>query len=190
MNLKFLLSIFFLCSICFTTIPQQHNGINGQWISAHPEKTASGNFGIREFGFYKDNWELKFTLYKNNRLTEPLFTFRTAGKFKLAETAGDPTIYNALFQFDRKFLTIKTKDLSVLEAIGLDRCGLEFEKEKDITETGCGYLLSKKICGQEYDLVSLKAGTLFLGTRPVSGGMCTEDKRPLTLGYPLKKIHK
>ncbi len=169
--------------------PNQRKGeIAGHWISSYPEKTASGNFGIREFTFDNDNWEVKSTIYQDSLLQNAIFTFRAVGKFTFQSFAKLMGTRNVIFRFDRKFLTASTKDSAILTKAGLGDCGLPFIREIDITETGCSYLVSKVVCAQEYDLVSLKNDTLFLGARPLSGGMCSEDKRPVALGPPLKRF--
>ena len=162
--------------------------ISGEWISERPESTPSGAYGIREFSIEKRKWEVRYTLYQDSTLRIPVFTFRGNGTFRIEKPATNVNdSYDAIFQFERKYLSIETNDTSLIKKLGMDGCGLQYKKEKDITKTGCSYFLSQVKCGQEYDLVSLLKGLLYLGERPKSGGMCEIEKRPLTLGPPLKR---
>jgi hypothetical protein len=165
------------------------NKITGKWISKNPEKTATGYFGVRQFNIEKEGWEVQATVYLDSSLRFPVFTFRAMGKYTIGTQSG--TVKNAkeaVFGFDKKYVTLKTNDTTLLRRFGLDKCNLIYLQEKDITETGCAYLASRAICAQEYDLISKSGDTLYLGARPASGGLCEASKRPKALGLPLKRI--
>lgn len=186
MNKLLLISLllFFLLSFC---TPQ--NDLTGNWISTTPEKTVTGIYGIRQFNFHKDNWNIQYTVYLDSSLKLPVFTFRATGKFIIGEQSA--TVTNArlaVFTFSQKYLTLRTKDTAIIRRMGLSPCNLTYLVEKNITETGCAYLVSKLECAQEYDLVSMSGKALYLGARPQSGGMCEESRRPKALGLPLKRI--
>lgn len=161
----------------------------GQWMSKSMEEN-NGTFGFREFNFSKNQWEVKFTLYLDKNKQNPVFTFRGIGNYeeeKKSNVVQEAT--NFIFNFDKKFLTIKTKDSIVLQNFGL--VGLEINKENDITENGISFIESKKVCAKEYDLVVIKNEELLLGKRPEQGkNLCTEVNRPTSLGLPLIKINK
>jgi len=187
MNKQFLiisLLIIFLLNLCVG-----QNKFIGKWISENPEKTATGYFGIRQFNIEKKRWEVQSTIYLDNALKFPVFTFRARGKYFIGQSS---TCVNnakeAVFAFDKKYLTLKTNDTALIRRFELDKCNLIYLHEKDITKTGCAYLVSKAICSQEYDLISQSGYILYLGARPASGGMCEASKRPKSLGLPLKQM--
>lgn len=186
MNKLLLISLPLSLFLGFCT-PQ--NSVTGNWISAAPEKTVTGTYGIRQFNFHKDNWNIQYTVYLDSSLNLPLFTYKATGKFNIGKQSS--TISHArlaVFTFEQKYLTLRTRDTAVIGRMGFNSCHLTYLVEKDITETGCTYLVSKLECTQEYDLVSRLSKTLYLGARPQSGGMCQESRRPEALGLPLKRI--
>ena len=124
-------------------------------------------------------------------MTLPVYTFRAVGKYSIGrQSATVENAKEAVFGFDKKFITLKTNDTSLIRRLGLDKCNLIYLQETDITEMGCAYLASKAICGREYDLISKSGDILYLGARPTTGGMCEASKRPKALGLPLKRIVK
>jgi len=127
-------------------------------------------------------------LFLDSAQTMPVFAFRAVGKY---EVQGTSTVVagadNAYFGFDEKYVTLLTDNQEVIQNFGFADCGLEKDVEKDITETGCSFLVSKQVCGQEYDLLKLDNEQLYFGMRPAEGDMCTEENRPTALFYPLKK---
>lgn len=161
----------------------------GQWESVKAEDLGNGTFGTRYFEIAKENWEVKFTLYLDSTLTMPVFQFRGIGKY---EVQGQSTIIegaeNAIFGFDQKFVTLLTDNQDLINNFGFNTCNLEKDTEKDITADGCSFLVSKSICAQEYDLLKVDEGMLYLGMRPAEGDMCTEENRPTALFYPLASI--
>jgi hypothetical protein len=188
MNIKRILPVLLIFAgigLASTTVFQA--GISGKWVSAAPEKTASGNYGIREFQFSKNNWEVQSTIYRDSLLKQPIFRFRATGRYNITGPSNIPATSEALFHFDKKYLTVLTSDTAIIKISGLGTCVLVPGKESDITETGCSYFASKAACGQEYDLISLKHDSLYLGARPSSGGMCVIEKRPVALGLPLNR---
>lgn len=163
--------------------------IRGKWISVSPEKTATGSYGTREFFIGKSAWQIRYTLYSDSALRNPIFIFRGVGKYELTDVSKIvPGAREAVFRFNKKYITTKTNDNGLIQKYGLGSCNLNYNKETDITETGCAYLASKAVCGQEYDLVSLKNNMLYLGERPVTGGLCSAGKRPKQLGFPLERV--
>ncbi len=164
--------------------------ITGKWESVAIEKAANGSFGKRAFVFKDSAWEVKATLYLDSSATQPIFTFRGVGMY----VSGNPSVKvegatEAVFSFSHKYITLHVADTALVKKFGFTSCGLTAETEKEITETGCSFFVSKSVCGQEYDLVSMKDDQLYLGARPAAGSnICSEDKRPITLGLPLKKF--
>lgn len=176
------LQSLFLLASC-----KSQSNITGNWVSADPEKAATGGFSIRQFSFDNNIWEVRYTMYLDSLLTLPVFTFRGRGTFTVVEKSLTvDSAMEAVFRFDKKYITLKTRDTAVIRKAGLNNCGLHYLVETDITEKGCAYLVSRSACAQEYDLVSRSGKTLYLGARPASGGMCEASKRPVALGHPLK----
>lgn len=161
----------------------------GEWESVSSEDLGNGTFATREFNLEKENWSLVFTLFMDEAQTTPVFAFRAVGKY---EVEGVSTVVegadNAYFGFDKKYVTLLTDNEDLINGFGFSACGLEKDVEKDISQDGCSFLVSNAECGQEYDLLRLDNGQLFFGARPEAGeDMCSEEKRPTTLFYPLKK---
>jgi hypothetical protein len=162
--------------------------ISGQWESTQIEDLGNKTYGWRSFKFEGDKWEIQFTLYLDKEKQTPVFMFRGVGNYKVEKASQNVArAKNAIFYFDKKFVTLLTNNADVIKGFGFDACMLEVGKEKDITETGCSFLPSKANYGQEFDLIALKDKKLYLGARPSDGNMGTVDKRPTTLGLPLQR---
>ncbi len=182
-----------LCFISILAACQTKNTIDitGNWKSTSVEKMGNGSFGKREFVIDDKTWEVKFTLYLDSTATQPVFTFRGVGSYVLS----NPSLKvegatEAVFSFIHKYVTPHTADTILTKKFGFTSCGLTAEKEKEITETGCSFLVSKSVCAQEYDLVSIRDEKLYLGARPPTGSnICSESKRPTELGLPLAKAY-
>jgi hypothetical protein len=181
---KMLFSALTALALCgFTAHAQKSTTLNGSWKSESVENLGQA-WGVREFSFDKSNWEIRFTMYGDSAMTFPLFTFRATGTYVINGAKKDES-NPAVFSFSKKYVTVHTDNSDVLKNLGMTDCGLSKGVEKDITETGCSFLVSKNACGQEYDLVAQLKGKLYLGARPADGNMCTEDRRPKSLGLPL-----
>jgi hypothetical protein len=186
---QLILSVVMVVATITTSCSQNiHSQIKGEWESVQAEDLGNKSFGWREFKFSDDNWEISFTLYLDQAMTMPVFTFRSTGTFEVLQASNDVSgANNAVFKFSKKFVTLKSTNPDVIKGFGFDQCKLETNVEKDITENGCSFLMSTAAYAQEYDLVSLKDAYLFLGARPADGNMSTAEKRPTSLGYPLAK---
>lgn len=169
--------VYPLCTLLFSCSIE--NKIQGNWIRSKPEKTATGSFSIREFSIGKQDWEIQFTVYLDSTIQRPVFTFRGVGKYEIGKSSATViTAMEAVFHFDKKYVTLKTNDTALIRKFGLGNCNLIPGMEKDITETGCSYLTSKTVCTQEFDLITSSGRKLYLVARSVSGGICEESKRP------------
>jgi hypothetical protein len=80
-----------------------------------------------------------------------------------------------------------TADKAIISRFKFDECGLSGGVPKDVSAKGCSNFTSIAVCGQEYDLVKIEKNKLQLGARPADGIMCSEEKRPKSLGSPLIK---
>lgn len=186
-NFVFIL-LFSIALLFFSCSPKQPN-ISGKWQSERIENLGNGAFGKRVFNIGDNDWEVQFTLYLDSAATKPVFTFSGKGKFKLGKPS--PKISQAteaVFQFDHKYITLHTSDSLLIKNFGFQPCNLVKGQKQDITNSGCSFIESKSVCGQEYDLVSIQEGVLRLGTRPAAGkNICSEENRPTSLGFPLIK---
>jgi hypothetical protein len=185
---KSIKTLLLLATVSFSLgVNAQKNQLpNGNFKSEKVEDLGNKTFGFRDFMFSNDKWELKFTLFLDEAMTIPVFTFKAIGNYKLdGESDKVKGASNAIFYFDKKFVTLKTDNADIIKGFGFTSCNLTKGKETDITDNGCSFFTSKAVCGQEFDLLQLKDGKLFLGTRPADGNMCTVDKRPTALGNPL-----
>ncbi len=175
---------------CFASIPETDtpsDGLTGFWVSEGAEDLGNGTFGTRELAINDGVWDMLFTLYTDKELTKPVFTTEFQGTYELQGASSSllPGARNAVFRFSHKFLTPLTDDAGVLAEMAMDTCGLVTNEESDISETGCSFIPSVKTCGQEYDIVKVESGKLWLGERPVDNNLCTEDRRPAVFGVPL-----
>lgn len=168
--------------------PAQAKGLNGNWASEKPEDAGNKTFSTREFSFDGDRWDVKFTLFLDEAKTMPVFLFKGVGSYSVAAKSRKVKgAREAIFRFDKKFVTLLTDNADLVNNFGFAGCNLKKGNEQDITETGCSFLVSKTACGQEYDLVKMAGRKLFLGARPADGNMCSVDKRPIALGHALVK---
>ncbi|WP_027001762.1 hypothetical protein [Hugenholtzia roseola] len=161
----------------------------GKWESAASENLGNGTYGVRVFNFTEDSWEIKFTLYLDSLRSMPVFTFRGVGAYTIeGDSENLSNTKNAIFYFDKKYVTLLTQDEAVINNFGFNSCNLTFSIEKDISTTGCSFLESKSACSQEYDILKLENNFLYLGARPSTGNMCAPERRPNEFFYPLQKI--
>lgn len=161
--------------------------LNGKWESLSSEDLGNGAYGHRAFKFNDNQWELWFTMFLDKEMKSPVFTFRTTGTFEILSNSSVKDAQNAVFKFDKKYLTLKTSDASIAGNFGFTGCDLKPDLEKDISETGCSFLPSVANYAKEFDLLSISGNSLYLGARPADGNMGSEDKRPTSLGSPLKR---
>ena len=162
----------------------QLKDLKGTWKSEKTENLGDGTFATRVFVFNDNKWELNFILYLDSLKSKPVFNFKGVGTFKIeSKSKIVEGASNAIFYFDKKYLTALTDNPEILKNFGF--VGLQKNKETDITENGFSFFPSKAKYGQEYDLVSLKGSKLYLGAR--SNDLSSEDKRPKSLGNALIK---
>lgn len=156
--------------------------LSGTYVDPAPYNYGKA-WGKRVFTFDKGKWTLLFTLGLDPELKMQVFTFRTAGTYKVLDKskAVDNT-YNAVFYEDKKWVTLKTDDANLIQAFGFAACNLTKDVEKDISITGCSAWQSVADCPGDYDLLSLdKDGKLYFGERPADNNMCSPEKRPTKL---------
>jgi hypothetical protein len=156
----------------------------GRWKSEAAEDLGNGSFGTRDFTATK--WQLTFTIYADKELKTPLVAMDFEGPWALGKASGKvPGATEATFDFTGKKVTLKAKD--VAKSFGMDGCGLEVGKAKDVSKSGCSFVGSVEAYGREFDLLKVDGSAMWLGARPADGNMGAEDKRPTALGAKLVK---
>lgn len=156
--------------------------LHGVYASADAESWG-GAYGTREFSFDRGRWTLRFTLALDPKMQQPVFEFRTHGRYTVqAASKAVPGAFEALFTEDAKYVTLKTTDAKLAAAFGLAGCGLSPGVERDISVTGCANWKPVAQCAEDHDLLALDTrGGLYFGVRPRDNDMCTADKRPTAL---------
>jgi hypothetical protein len=156
----------------------------GRWKSEAAEDMGNGSFCTRDFTFTDKKWQLTFTIFADKELKTPLVAMDFEGPWapgKASEKVAGAS--EATFDFTSKKVTLKAKD--VAKNFGMDGCGLEVGKAKDVSKSGCSFVASVEKYGREFDLVKVDGAAMWLGARPADGNMGAEDKRPTVLGAKL-----
>jgi hypothetical protein len=160
--------------------------VAGKWKSEGAEDMGNGAFATREFTLTGKTWDLVFTIWADKELKTPLVAMNFSGPWKeTGDSKGVPGAHEATFEFAKKTITLKAKDAA--KGFGMDQCGLEVGKAKDVSKTGCSFVGSVANYGKEFDLIKRDGDKLFFGARPADNNMGTEDKRPTSLGAALAK---
>lgn len=154
---------------------------HGTFRSATPEPWYGG-FGTREFIFADGQWQLIFTHALDPAMTTRTFQFRTGGRFEVG-AASEAAIgaYESVFHEAWKHVTLLTDNADIVAAMGMAECGLTFNLETDISETGCAAWAPVAECGEDHDLFAMDETGLYFGVRPADNDMCTPDRRPTAL---------
>lgn len=154
---------------------------NGTYRSAAPEPWY-GAFGTREFIFADGQWEIVFTHALDPAMTMRTFVFRTGGAYDIVGTSDAVEgAFNGTFYEEWKHVTLLTENPDIVSAMGMAECGLTYNLETDISETGCGHWLPVAECGEDHDLIAMTETGVQFGVRPQDNDMCTADKRPTAL---------
>lgn len=162
----------------------------GGWRSLSPEANNIGQYATREFRFTLSRWEMIYTLATDAEMKHPIFIFRTEGPYSVDGHSTKLTgAHEAQFGFAKKYINVKTKDRKLAKVFKFDDCKLQIGKEADVTEKGCSFVPKLEECPQEFDIVKVEGGQLFLGARPQDNNICTADRRPEAMGLPLKRIN-
>lgn len=141
-----------------------------------------GGFGTREFVFRDGHWSLDFTHALDPAMTRRTFRFRTGGAYRVAEPS--PAVegaFHTVFDEDWKHVTLLTDAPEIVAAMGLAECGLAFNLETDVSETGCAAWRPVASCGEDHDLLALGPEGLHFGVRPADNDLCTPEKTPTAL---------
>lgn len=154
---------------------------NGTYRSEAPEQWYGG-FGTREFFFTNGEWQLVFTHALDPDMTMRTFVFRTGGAYDIV--GPNETVEGALngtFFEEWKHVTLLTDNPEIVAAMGMADCGLTYNLETDISETGCAAWRPVSVCGEDHDILAMTDAGLQFGVRPPDNDMCTADKRPTAL---------
>ncbi len=160
--------------------------VTGKWKSEAAEDMGNGSFATREFVLTDKTWSLVFTVHGDKELKSPLVAMGFSGTWKTTGASRTvPGASEASFEFDKKTVTLKAKEAA--KGFGMDGCGLELGKAKDVSKSGCSFVAPVAQYGKEFDLIKREGEKVFFGARPADGNMGSEDKRPTALGAPLIK---
>ena len=155
--------------------------VQGTFRSAAPEPWYGG-FGTREFIFADGEWQLIFTHALDPDMTMRTFQFRTGGPFEIGgASAAVPGAHDGIFHEDWKHVTLLTDKAEIVAGMGMADCGLTYNLETDISDTGCAAWRPVSVCGEDHDLFAMDAAGVYFGVRPADNDMCTADKRPTEL---------
>ncbi len=111
----------------------------GPWKSAGAEDMGNGSFSTRHFVLTDKTWTLVFTIYGDRDLKVPLVAMDFEGPWKVSgPSATVAGAQEATFEFKTKKITLKAKDAA--KGFGMDGCGLEVGKAKDVSKAGCSFV--------------------------------------------------
>jgi hypothetical protein len=164
-----------------TSEPERLAALSGIWASPAPEPWYGG-WGTREFRFEDGRWGLVFTHALDREMRQHSFVFRTEGPWRLGQpSAVVPGAFEAVFDEERKLVTLMTGDPRLIAAFGFAACSLVTGVEVDISDRGCAGWKPVAQCREDHDLLALSAEGLHFGVRPRDNDMCTPDRRPTAL---------
>jgi hypothetical protein len=144
--------------------------------------TRSGSQSL--FAFFEGEWGIAFTQYGDEECRRKVLTATFSGHYQsTTASARVPGATETTFRFSRKALTVY--DQRLLEGLNGGACGnrrWQLGVEQDVTTTGCLWIESARACPQEYDLVRVENGRLWLGERPPArSNLCAVSRRPQRL---------
>ena len=162
--------------------------LDGTWKSPSPERAGNGRYSVREFKFNGSSWELKYTLADDKKMSKVLFIHKAKGSFFLQNLSKRiPGTYLIGYRPQNKSLIISIKDKKILKEFGFDECQMIANSEFDISTNGCGLFAKIVDCQTDFDLIRQHKNTIEIGDRYAEFNSCTEDKRPVALGFTLEK---
>ena len=155
--------------------------VTGTFRSAAPEEWYGG-FGMREFTFANGQWQLIFTHALDPAMTMRTFQFRTGGPFEIGqESEAVAGSFHGVFHEDWKHVTLLTDNPKIVAGMGMAECGLTYNLETDISETGCAAWRPVAQCGEDHDLFAMDTTGVYFGVRPADNDRCSADKTPTAL---------
>ena len=161
--------------------------IVGNWQSISAEDFHNGSFGFRVFGIKKGTWTVETTIYRDKNMKKPIFVFAAEGPYSIGETYTKIDGANkAQFKFSHKYVTLLTNNFFIKRMLGFQT--LKKGIKTDISEKGISFFKSVAAAPEEFDVVKIENGMLYLGARPKDNDLGSEAKRPTALNYPLKKV--
>lgn len=179
-------AVLTVASLASAATPDLRKAATGRWKSEAAEDMGNGAFCARDFTFSEQKWQLTFTIFADKELKTPLVALDFEGPWEPGKASEKvPGASDATFNFTSKKVTLKAKDAA--KGFGMEGCGLELDKAKDVSKTGCSFVASVEKYGQEFDLLKVEGAAMWLGARPADGNMGSKDKRPTALGARLVK---
>lgn len=136
-----------------------------------------GGFGTREFTFAHGQWHLIFAHALDPATTMRTFQFRTGGPFEIGQPSeAVEGAFHGIFREDWKHVTLLTDNPEIVAGMGMADCGLTYNLETDISESGCAAWRPVAECGEDHDLFAVDATGVYFGVRLADNDMCSADK--------------
>jgi hypothetical protein len=159
----------------------------GTWQSACID---SGN-GHLKFTFYltASTWEIDYAVFGDDACQAGFMTVNIKGPYELGDASSDVEgARKGNFHFGERFVTPHME--AAVEMLSGACPGVSFvvDQATELAQ-GCANLGMYPIsdCPTDYDIVKLDGNTLYFGARPADNDMCSENKRPTALAFPLAK---
>lgn len=178
-----------VAALTLNTLAQQDRFSNtdlvGSWQSQGCESFVYDKqpaFMRRSFDFTPSTWQLQYTLFADPACSVALITTRIAGPYALGQAAALPATRQVTWGQTAKFVTPHVPDiLGAMNGSGCGDSGLPLGQERDVSSGGCAAfgVASVKDYPQEFDLLKLENGQLFVGQRGEK--MNLEANRPTQL---------
>lgn len=167
--------------------------LSGVWRSEKPEPSGNGRYAVRELSFNGSRWEMTYTMAADKNMKEVLFTHKASGTLRIQSPSKRISgAYLISYGFNHKTLNIMTNDKITLKELGFETCSIPPKQDVDVTSRGCGIIPRVGECPNDYDLLrqeNRKGGEFIsLGNKFAEFSACSEDKRPVALGFSLIKV--
>jgi len=168
--------------------PEIEEQLEGRWVSVGceplPQADGSTLYFLRDFTLQLQSWAITGTIFGDEACTFPLLTLDIGGGYAVVGPAeGIEGGFEA--DFDRSSIVLTPHVQDFVDWFDAEGCGSEpwaLDVAQDVSEAGCAFVPSSPACPVEYDLVAPDGDTLYFGTRPVEGDMCSPRDRPSELG--------
>ncbi len=148
------------------------------------EREGSRTSSKSMFVFLAREWAIEVTQFADAECMRPTMKAFFSGSYTITQPSPHVAgAYDATFGFSYKALTLY--DEALLAQVNRGACGArtwQRGEPRDVSVTGCLWIVPVSACAQEFDLVKLTGQRLFLGERPKPGqDLCAESRRARTL---------
>jgi hypothetical protein len=155
----------------------------GKWITPGLFFNDDGYYRSDTLIFSKDtslSWKFTSTLYTDNNVFRPIFTFEEEGSFTIdGRTEESPDAQKLNMKVLKRFITVKTENDTDIHAYYLDKCNSKTNVKQDISLTGCSIFPPLSVSGMLYQPVQMDASdAILLGKRRYIDHIDKEELRP------------